>query len=135
MQYVGPFIDGKDQSGELGQAHGLQHKATGSWGVIHADHGSQFTAWAFTQKLEQYGPRLSLGTVGDCCDNAMIEAFGGRMQVGVLNRQKWSSTVELITATVDHINFFHNEKRRHSSLDTLTPTEYKNQYVPTLQLV
>jgi len=83
MQYVGPFIDGKDQSGELGQAHGLQHKATGSWGVIHADHGSQFTAWAFTQKLEQYGPRLSLGTVGDCCDNAMIEAFGGRMQVGV----------------------------------------------------
>ena len=51
----------------------------------------------------------------------MIESFWGRMQVELLNRQKWSSIVELSTAMVDYIDSFHNEKRRHSSLDMNRP--------------
>ncbi len=43
--------------------------------VRHADHRSRFTAWAFTSNVTKYGLRLSYGTVGDCYDNAMIEAF------------------------------------------------------------
>ena len=35
---------------------------------------------------------------------------------------------------VDYIDTFHNNQRRHSSLDMLTPTEYENLYAPTLQL-
>ncbi len=65
----------------------------------------------------------------------MIESFRGRMQVELLNRQKWSSIVELSTAMVDYIDSFHNEKRRHSSLDMLTPTEYETKHAPTLQLM
>jgi len=117
----------------LFMAHSTRKPAVG--GIIHADHGPQFTAWAFTQRVEQYGLRLSLGTIGDCYDNAMIESFWGRMQVELLNRQKWSSIVELSTAMVDYIDSFHNEKRRHSSLDMLTPTEYETKHAPTLQLM
>ena len=117
----------------LFMAHSTRRPAVG--GIIHADHGPQFTAWAFTQRVEQYGLRLSLGTIGDCYDNAMIESFWGRMQVELLNRQKWSSIVELSTAMVDYIDSFHNEKRRHSSLDMLTPTEYETKHAPTLQLM
>jgi transposase InsO family protein len=117
----------------LFMAHSTRRPAVG--GIIHADHGPQFTAWAFTQRVEQFGLRLSLGTIGDCYDNAMIESFWGRMQVELLNRQKWSSIVELSTAMVDYIDSFHNEKRRHSSLDMLTPTEYETKHAPTLQLM
>ena len=117
----------------LFMAHSTRKPAVG--GIIHADHGPQFTAWAFTQRVEQFGLRLSLGTIGDCYDNAMIESFWGRMQVELLNRQKWSSIVELSTAMVDYIDSFHNEKRRHSSLDMLTPTEYETKHAPTLQLM
>ena len=33
--------------------------------IIHADHGAQFTSWAFTSNVRNYGLRLSLGTIGD----------------------------------------------------------------------
>jgi len=36
--------------------------------IIHADNGAQFTSWAFTNNVDTYGLRLSLGTVGDCYD-------------------------------------------------------------------
>ena len=38
--------------------------------VIHSDHGSQFTSWAFTENVRRLGLVSSMGTVGDCYDNA-----------------------------------------------------------------
>ena len=102
--------------------------------ILHADHGPQFTAWAFTTNVAAYGIRLSLGTVGDCYDNAMIEAFWGRMQTELLNRKKWTTIVELSVAVADYIENFHNTTRRHSALDMFTPTEYETINTTLLQL-
>ena len=99
----------------LFMAYSSRQPAAG--GIIHADHGAQFTSWAFTSNVDKYGLRLSLGTVGDCFDNAMIESFWARMQTELLDRKKWVSIVELSTEMVDYIDTFHNHKRRHSSLD------------------
>jgi len=52
--------------------------------VIHRDQGTQFTSWAFTQRAVDSGLLPSMGSVGDCYDNAMIESFWGRMQVELL---------------------------------------------------
>ena len=41
--------------------------------VLHSDHGSQYTSWAFGQRLRAAGLLASMGTVGDCYDNAMME--------------------------------------------------------------
>ena len=49
--------------------------------VIHSDHGTQFTAWTFSERARKSGLLPSMGSVGDCYDNAMIEAFWSRMQV------------------------------------------------------
>ena len=40
--------------------------------VIHSDHGTQFTSWAFTENIRRYGLMGSMGTVGDCYDKAMV---------------------------------------------------------------
>jgi putative transposase len=66
-----------------------------------------------------------MGTVGDCYDNSPMESFWGSMQIELLNRQKWTTYVELATAMADYIVNFYNPARRHSSLDYLTPDEFE----------
>jgi transposase InsO family protein len=56
------------------------------------------------------------------------------MQTELLDRKKWATILELSAAMADYIDSFHNDKRRHSSLDMLTPTEYEQQHAPVLQL-
>jgi len=89
---------------------------------------------AFTINARIYGLRLSLGSVGDCCDNAMIESFWGRMQTELLNRKIWTTIVELSMEITDCIENFHNTRRRRSSLAKLTPTEYETTNQSHLQL-
>jgi putative transposase len=70
----------------LGMAIGNRDRAEEQT-VIHSDHGTQFTSWAFTQRAKQSGLLPSMSSVGDCYDNAVIEAFWGRMQTELLNRK------------------------------------------------
>ena len=74
-----------------------------------------------------------MGSVGDCYDNAMIEAFWSRMQVELLNSRRWKTRVELANAIFEYIEVFHNRRRRHSSLGMLTPIEFElnNTYTTT----
>ena len=44
--------------------------------VIHSDHGSQYTSWAFTENVRRLGLISSMGTVGDCYDNAPMSRSG-----------------------------------------------------------
>ena len=93
--------------------------------VIHSDHGSQFTSWAFSERVRQAGLVPSMGTVGDAFDNALIEAFWARLQTELLNRKKWKTRTELSTALFDYLEIFHNRNRRHSALGMLTPIEFE----------
>lgn len=99
--------------------------------VLHSDRGVQFTSWALSQKIRDAGLAPSMGAVGSPADNAMIESFWGRMQVELLNREKWKTRIQLATAIHDYIELFHNTRRRHSALNMLTPTEYETHYQTT----
>lgn len=92
--------------------------------IIHSDHGSQFTSWAFTENVRRLGIVSSMGTVGDCYDNAPMESFWGSMQVELLNRKKWRTVLELAIAIAEYIEHFYNPVRRHSTLGYLTPNEF-----------
>lgn len=94
--------------------------------VIHSDHGSQFTSWAFTENVRRLGLLGSMGTVGDCYDNAPMESFWGSMQIELFNRQRWRTNIELAVAIADYIEHFYNSARRHSALSYLTPSEFED---------
>jgi putative transposase len=94
--------------------------------VIHSDHGSQFTSWAFTENVRRMGLISSMGSVGDCYDNAPMESFWGSMQIELVNRHKWRTVVELTSAIADWLENFYNTERRHNSLNYLTPNEYED---------
>jgi putative transposase len=102
--------------------------------VIHSDHGTQYTSWAFTKRARDSGLVPSMGSVGDCYDNAMMESFWGRMQTELLNRKKWRTRIELANAIFEYLEIFHNRQRRHSALGMLTPVEYELR-PPTLKSV
>ncbi len=101
--------------------------------LIHSDHGVQFTSWAFTQRAKASGLVPSMGSIGDCFDNAVIESFWGRMQTELLNRKRWKTRIELANAIFEYLEIFHNRQRRHSALGMLTPIEYEMLY-PNVQL-
>ncbi len=95
------------------------------WGRGHSDHGSQFTSWAFTENVRRLGLVSSMGTIGDCFDNAPMESFWGSMQIELLDRQRWRTILELAIAIADYIEHFYNPARRHSALGYLTPNEFE----------
>ena len=76
----------------------------------------------------------SLGTVGDAFDcehGAGVESFWGRMQTELLDRQKWSTRLELSTAMFDWIEAFYNPTRRHSALGNISPVEFERRHTDT----
>jgi putative transposase len=94
--------------------------------IIHSDQGVQFASWAFTPRPKDSGLLSSMGSVGDCDDNAMMEGFWSRMQVELLDQRRWRTRVELANAIFEDLEVFHNRQRRHSSLGMLTPIQFEN---------
>jgi putative transposase len=78
-----------------------------------------------TQRAKDTGLLPSMGTICDAHDNAVIESFWGRMQTELLDRQRWTTRVELANAIFEYLEIFHNRQRRHSALGWLTPIEYE----------
>ena len=132
-QVVGWSIDASPTAAlvtnALGMAIDSRRPAPGT--LIHSDHGVQFASWAFTDRAKASGLVPSMGSVGDCYDNSMIEAFWSRMQVELLDRRHWKTRIELANAIFDYLEIWHNRRRRHSRLGMLTPIEFENR-TPTI---
>jgi putative transposase len=93
--------------------------------ILHSDHGSQYTSWAFGQRLRATGSLASMGTVGDCYDNAMMESFWGTMQLELLDTKEWSTRDELANAIFEWIECWYNPKRRHSGIGMHSPATFE----------
>lgn len=93
--------------------------------VLHSDHGCQYTSWAFGQRLPAAGLLGSMGTVGDCYDNAMMESFWGTMQLELLDTKEWQTRDELANAIFEWIECWYNPKRRHSSIGMHSPVTFE----------
>jgi transposase InsO family protein len=89
---------------------------------------AQFTSWAFTRRALDSGLMPSMGSIGDCFDNAVVEAFWGRMQVELLNRQRWKTRIELANTIFEYLEIFHNRKRRHSALGMRSSIEFEKMH-------
>lgn len=103
----------------------IRNRRPAAGGVVHADHGTQFTSWVFGEKIRSAGLIPSFGTIGDGLDNAMMESFWSSMQIELLDRRKWKTRIELANAIFDYLEIFHNRQRRHSALGYRTPIEYE----------
>jgi putative transposase len=96
--------------------------------IHHSDQGSQYTSVAFGHRCHQAHIRVSMGSVGDCYDNAMCESFFATLECELLDRCRFGSHAEARMAIFSFIEGWYNPRRRHSSLDYLSPMAYEERY-------
>lgn len=93
--------------------------------IVHSDRGAQYTSWIFGHRLRQAGLLGSMGKVASSVDNALIESFWSSMQAELLDRQSWTSRVQLASAMFEWIEGWYNPERRHSSLGMVSPAHFE----------
>lgn len=95
--------------------------------IHHSDQGCQYTAIDFGRRCREANVRPSMGSVGDCYDNAMCESFFATLECELLDRVILRTPTDARTAVFDFIEGWYNPTRRHSSLDYVSPVEFEQQ--------
>ena len=71
---------------------------------------------------------LSMGSRGDCYDNALCESFFATLECELLQRSSFRTPTEARMAVFDFVEGFYNPHRRHSSLENHSPVSYERRY-------
>jgi putative transposase len=95
--------------------------------VHHSDQGSQYVSLGFGQAAGRAGVARSIGSRGDCYDNAVAESFFATLKKELVHRHTWPTRRELTSAVFDYIEAFYNPRRRHSTLGMLSPTQFETE--------
>ena len=96
--------------------------------VHHSDQGSQYVALVFGQKLRKAGIAQSMGSKGDCYDNAVCESFHATLEKELLRSRSFKTRQEAKTAIFDWIEAWYNPLRRHSRLGYRSPDQYEQAH-------
>ena len=91
----------------------------------HSDRGSQYASADYQKILKDHGMICSMSRKGNCYDNAVAESFFGRLKSEWVNHNRYHSRSEAIRSLFYYLEIFYNRKRRHSSIDYVTPQEYE----------
>lgn len=96
--------------------------------VHHSDHGCQYTALHYTERVAELGASASAGSVGDSYDNALAETMFGFYKAELIHRHgPWASVAAVELATGGWVHWW-NERRLHSALGYTPPAEYEAAY-------
>jgi putative transposase len=94
--------------------------------VFHSDRGSQYTSKRYRKLVASYGMRASMGSVGACWDNAVVERFFGSL------KHDW--ILKVAQPTRDHLKAdvakymrYYNVDRLHSANNDLSPVAFENK--------
>ena len=93
--------------------------------IHHSDQGSQYTSLAFGKRCREAFVKPSMGSVGDCFDNAMCESFFATLECELLNRRSFKTVEEAKLGVFDYIEGWYNTRRRHSGIGYQSPVEYE----------
>jgi putative transposase len=100
--------------------------------IHHSDHGCQYTSLAFGQRCRDMGVRPSMGSVGDCYDNALCESFFATLECELIERRCFHSQAEAKMAVFEFIEGWYNPHRLHSSIGYHSPIDYERRFQATL---
>ena len=93
--------------------------------IHHSDQGCQYTSLAFGARCREWDVALSMGSVGDCFDNAMAESFFATLECELLDRTTLSTHAEARAAVFEFVEGWYNTRRRHSALGYVSPLEFE----------
>jgi putative transposase len=90
--------------------------------IFNTDQGSQFTARAFTTRLEQAEIKISMDGKGRVFDNIFIERLWRTVKYENIYLSDYTTGLELVAGLAHYFDFY-NHERFHQSLDYRTPAQ------------
>jgi putative transposase len=100
-------------------------------GVIHhSDQGAEYSSGELDRTLRAAGIRASMGSVGDCYDNAMAESFFATVETELFDHEHggmFDTHRHAKLAIFNWIETFYNRRRRHSALGGVAPLVFEQQ--------
>ena len=89
--------------------------------VHHSDRGVQYVSIRYTERLADAGIEPSVGSVGDCYDNALAETIIGLFKTEVICRRgPWSHSEAVEFATLEWVDWF-NHRRLLEPIGNIPP--------------
>ena len=96
--------------------------------IHHSDQGCQYTSIAFGSRCREAGVRPSMGSIGDCFDNAMCESFFATLECELLAKHRFHTQAQAIPVVFEFIEGWYNTRRRHSALGQISPLTFERRH-------
>ena len=96
--------------------------------IHHSDRSSTYTSIRFAQRLADNGILPSMGSVGDSCDNALMENCFSTLKIELVHRNSWRTRDEAENAIFSYIHAWYNTQRIQKELGWLSPDEYETAW-------
>lgn len=96
--------------------------------IHHSDRGVQYCSHDYQAILKKNGMICSMSRKGNCYDNACAETFFSTIKCEMLYNKKYITREQARRYIFWYIEIFYNRKRRHQSLDYLTPSDFRQRY-------
>lgn len=93
--------------------------------VFHSDRGSQYTSKRFRKLLNGYGIRSSMGDVGACWDNAVVERFFGSLKHDWIFKVAQPTRDHMKSDVAAYIKYY-NLDRLHTANGSVSPINFEN---------
>jgi putative transposase len=93
--------------------------------VFHSDRGSQYTSKRFRKLLEGYDVRSSMGDVGACWDNAVVERFFGSLKHDWIFKVAQPMREYMKNDVAAYIKYY-NLDRLHTANGSVSPINFEN---------
>lgn len=93
--------------------------------IVHTDQGTQYASAPFRHALNNAQARQSMGSRGDCYDNAVAESFFHSFKVEAIYGSDIETRREMEYEVFDYIERFYNKKRKHSAIGLRSPAQFE----------
>jgi putative transposase len=93
--------------------------------LTHSDQGSQYANELYQLLLADNGIQCSMSRTGNVWDNSAMESFFSSLKTERVHGRRYRTRDEARSDIFDYIECFYNPRRRHSTLDYVSPTAYE----------
>lgn len=109
----------------LKQAFHLRQPGSGV--IFHSDRGSQYTSQEFRDLLKRLDITPSMGDVGACWDNAVVERFFGSLKHDWVLKVAQPTRGHLRADVADYMRYY-NMDRLHSHNGHKSPVDFESEF-------
>ena len=96
--------------------------------IYHSDRGVQYASLAYVSRLQEAGMHMSMSAAGCPYDNAKAKSFFKTLKKEEVYLNQYRNFEEAHANLGRFLEDVYNQKRLHSSLGYLPPTEFEERF-------